>query len=232
MSTALADSQVEHLLGFVGYGNPSGPVWFLGMEEGGGGEQNLRNRLAFSMFEDLYEGHKKLGIVKHHEGRRVIQRTWRGMCLIMLRLNGEETTPDTIRMYQAEALGRQNVETFLAELMPIPKPSIGDWGYEEFMPQFRSRDDYYSRIMPKRITHIRGIVEKYSPSIVIAYGKSYWPSYRHLFRNAVFVTSSIFEVTRAEPLVVLCPHFTSRAMNGRFDEVVELVRPAYETVSA
>ncbi len=34
-------------------GNPDAPVWFIGMEEGGGGEDNLRARLKFEQIEDL-----------------------------------------------------------------------------------------------------------------------------------------------------------------------------------
>jgi hypothetical protein len=215
-------------MGFVGYGKPSSPVWFLGMEEAGGGEDNLRRRLGFGVFEDLKEGHRKLGIFKHHERGREIQRTWRGMCVVMLRLAGQEVTPSQIRSYQAEQLGRESGATFLAELMPLPKPSVGDWGYESLLPQFSSREDYYNRIMPKRIQYLRAIIAKCSPLAVIAYGKGYWPNFRSLFPGARFESVSIFEVSGPRPLAVLCPHFTSRAMNGRFDELAELVRSALD----
>ena len=96
------DYEVEKLLSFIGYGNLSAPVWFLGMEEAGGGIENLRNRLKFDVIEDLYQGHKKLGILKHHEGKRIIQPTWRGMCVIMLTLKGIDINREEIRNYQDE----------------------------------------------------------------------------------------------------------------------------------
>ena len=62
----LNDSELEHLLDFVGYGRLDAPVWFLGMEEAGGGEDNLRARLKFGTVEDCAEAHRLLGITKHH----------------------------------------------------------------------------------------------------------------------------------------------------------------------
>jgi hypothetical protein len=76
---------------------------------------------------DCAEAHKLLGIEKHHWGRKIIQRTWRGMCYIMLGLEEKRITPDSIRNYQADLLGRIGGNTLLVELMPIPKPALGQW---------------------------------------------------------------------------------------------------------
>ena len=88
MTIPLTDSEIEHLLEFIGYGTLDADVWFLGMEEAGGGEENIRTRLRFRPVEDNAEAHKMLGVTHLHWGRRKIQRTWRGMCHIMLRLEG------------------------------------------------------------------------------------------------------------------------------------------------
>jgi len=68
MSTRLTDQELFHLLEFIGYGTLDADVWFLGMEEAGGGEDNLRKRLKFKRVEDCAEGHKILGIEKHRWG--------------------------------------------------------------------------------------------------------------------------------------------------------------------
>jgi hypothetical protein len=70
---ALQNEELEHLLDFVGYGRLDAPVWFLGMEEAGGGEQNIRTRLKFRTVEDCAEAHRTLGIIHRHWGKRVIQ---------------------------------------------------------------------------------------------------------------------------------------------------------------
>jgi len=46
MTNFLSDDELEHLLNFIGYGNLDADVWFLGMEEAGGGEVNIRTRLG------------------------------------------------------------------------------------------------------------------------------------------------------------------------------------------
>ena len=112
------------------------------MEEAGGGEANIRARLKFRPVEDNAKAHKMLGVTYLHWGRKKIQRTWRGMCYIMLRLKGQEPTRESIRKYQAEKLGRSSGDTLLTELMPIPKPKVKLWDYDELIPQFASREEY------------------------------------------------------------------------------------------
>jgi hypothetical protein len=69
MSVSLSNEELEHLLAFVGYGSLDADVWFLGMEEAGGGEDNIRTRLKFQTVEDNAEAHKMLGITKHQWGQ-------------------------------------------------------------------------------------------------------------------------------------------------------------------
>ena len=102
MAVPFTDKEMKHLTNFIGYGELSADVWFLGMEEAGGGEKNLRDRLAFRPIEDCAEAHKLLGITHLHWGKRRIQPTWRGMCYVMLALAGQSTDRESIRAYQAE----------------------------------------------------------------------------------------------------------------------------------
>ena len=67
----LSDHELVHLLEFVGYGELDAPIWFVGMEEAGGGDDNIRRRLKFKKVEDCAEAHRILGITKHHWGRKV-----------------------------------------------------------------------------------------------------------------------------------------------------------------
>lgn len=150
----------------------------------------------------------------------------------MLELLGRETTREEIRRYQAEELGRRGKDTFLLELMPLPKPSIGAWGYEGLLPQFDSREDYYDQVLPERATHIRHLLNRHSPAAVIGYGKSCWPHYRKLFPDVRYSEEGPYQIAAGEPFVLLSHHFTSRTMNGRFAEMAEKIRSAFETASA
>ena len=101
MSRPLTDIELDHLLNFIGYGRLDADIWFLGMEEAGGGRANIRTRLKFHSVMDNAQAHAMLGVTHLHWGRRKIQRTWRGMCYIMLRLESNEATTANIRAYQS-----------------------------------------------------------------------------------------------------------------------------------
>lgn len=228
MNTALTDDELVHLLNFVGYGRLKADVWFLGMEEAGGGEDNIRARLKFRQVEDCAEAHQILGITKHHSGRKVIQRTWSGMCYIMLRLDGKTADAESIRNYQADYLGRFQGNSLLCELMPIPKPNLNDWRYEKLIPQFSSPDEYYRVVKPRRIKFLRALVKEYLPKVIIGYGKgfsqTYWQAYKELFPDSEFSAYGQFMVAKStNTLVILTDHFTSRTMNGKLEQVVSII---------
>ena len=223
-SRRLTAEELNRLLNFVGYGRAEADVWFLGMEEAGGGEDNLRARLQFEPIEDLARAHRILGITKHHTGRRVIQRTWRGMCYIMLKLEGQPTGTEHIRQYQAERLGRFQGNTLLCELMPIPKPKMKVWGYKGLIPQFHSAAEYYEVVKPQRISLLRQMLQKHRPKVVVGYGKTHWNAYQALFPGLEFESKEGFLVGGSqEQLAVMTPHLTARQMNGRLDAVVSLI---------
>jgi hypothetical protein len=199
------------------------------MEEAGGGEENIRARFRFKTVEDCADAHKILGITKHHDGKRIIQRTWRGMCYIMLRLEGKGIDAENIRNYQADYLGRFQGNSLLCELMPIPKPRINDWGYENLIPQFKSSNEYYSVVMSRRIKYLQDLIKENHPKVVICYGqgskKSYWQAYQELFPESTFYEDDRFLVSRdTNVTVILTDHFTAKTMNGKFDKIVSIIK--------
>jgi hypothetical protein len=150
------------------------------------------------------------------------------MCYIMLRLEGLEPTKENIRNYQAEKLGRYGGNTLLAELMPIPKPKIERWDYEELIPQFASRKEYYETIKPWRVKYLRGLIEEHRPKIVICYGKTFWGYFQELFEGQKFSEDGRFRTAETEKTqVILTDHFSARSMNGRFDDVLFIIRVQY-----
>jgi hypothetical protein len=108
MAKSLTNSVLQHLINIIGCGRLDADILFMGMEEAGGGEANIRTRLKFRPVMDNAGAYKMLGVTHLHWGRRKIKRTWWGMWCIMLRLEGEEPTKENISRYQAEKLGRTN----------------------------------------------------------------------------------------------------------------------------
>lgn len=235
MSFSFTDDEIDKLLRFIGYGNLDADIWFLGMEEAGGGVDNLRRRLALDPVEDLKVACvDKLGITKHHTGRRVLQRTWIPMCEVMLRLDGKPTNADSKRNYQAEYLGRRGTagRTLLLELMPLAKPSIKAWPYEGHLHRFPDPETYYRVEKPKRVRLIQDLVALHCPKLIVAYGKGYWPDYKQIAPDMAYkrdTVSSKIEVARGETSIILTPQFASIAMNGQTPRLAELTKQILES---
>jgi hypothetical protein len=225
MTLPLTDAELAHLLRFIGYGRLNAPIWFLGVEEAGGSEDNIRTRLNFEPVLDLAAANRRLGFTKLDGERPVIQRTWRGMCCIMLRLSGHATDTEGIRRYQADRLGRSSGDTLLLELMPLPMRADDDWGYETLIPRYASREAYYAAVKPQRIDAIKNLIAQYLPRVVVAYGKSCWDEYKSLFPNATWSDVGQFRIGRNKnTLAVLTDQFVARTMNDKWDEVAEIIR--------
>jgi len=220
--TPLNSDQVRHLERFLGYGRLDAPVWFVGMEEGGGGPENIRARLQFAEVEDCANAHRRLDLLKYHRAERpVIQRTWGQMARFMLHLQGREIGTDDVRAYQANQLGRSGGRSMLLELMPIPKPSLKhSSAYEGLLPQYADAD-YREGVRRTRIRLLQQLVERHRPQVVVCYGKAYWEHFASLFPGLRFRSGTSGGVAkpyqwgrRGEQVVVLAHHLVAPSMNG------------------
>lgn len=180
----LEDSKlIPYMSGFYGYGNPQAPVWFIGMEEGGGNnEAEIQARLdawealGHPEFADLYQFHQRIGITQFFEGDKPkIQKTWKRLCGYHLSLSSPTFDTESLRTFQATQLGRYNSETCLLELLPLPSSSLNDWIYAEITnnPWLVTRSKYKKHLMPIRQHRIRQLIQQHKPRRVVFYGSSY-----------------------------------------------------------
>jgi hypothetical protein len=203
-ASRLTDEHWQKLLSFKGYGNPAGTYWFVGIEEYGQGTvEDLHARAAFNEIEDLALVHSSppLGPVTG------LIPTWGAMCKIVLRLKDDPDWWDreTCRRYQSQTLGTADSETFLTELLPLPKPSDRYW--PDWWP-WSSWDEYAEKVVPHRIEMIRTLFEAHHPPFVFCYGKSYWPYHKKIFPEAHFrpiVAGKMEMATLGASTIVLTP---------------------------
>lgn len=229
--TPLAADRVRHLESFLGYGRLDAPVWFVGMEEGGGGPENIRARLQFKDVEDCAGAHERLSLPQYHRAERpVIQRTWGQMARFMLHLQGREASADEVRAYQANQLGRSSGESMLMELMPIPKPSLKHSAtYDGLLPQYAD-GEYCDGVRRRRIRVLQQLLERHRPRVVVCYGKSYWEHFESLFPCARFQSFAADETTpefqlaaRDGQAVLLAHHLVAKTMNGKMSRLAARV---------
>jgi len=182
----LSPEEITGIVSFLGYGNPSARVWFIGLEEGFGessdeeAHNNLKPRSRFESIMDLQEAHLHLNEKERPiniETKQTFTQVWLYMAKIMLAINdrnewSNNTTNRKMALEQAKdyvrfRLGRKDMDTFLTELSPIPKRRSND---VDWLSAFRHRDDNLDRKIENRTTQLKLLLRANNPPLVICYG--------------------------------------------------------------
>jgi len=225
--------------GFFGYGNLTAPVWFIGMEEGGG---NTAAEISARL--DAWVSHDRepvaditsfgdaAGLEDHARwfaGKRPpLQSTWRQLILLQLARLGETCDAESARRYQRDRFARQDGNECLLELLPLPSPSVSAWHYSEWsaLPWLESRAEYRRFMMGRRVEGLRELVETHRPSVVVFYGLGYIEHWRRIADRELKSDSSGLRraATEATSFVAI-PHPASRSWrNDDFTELGRLLR--------
>jgi len=221
----------DQIMAFLGFGNPAGRFWFIGMEERGEGtDLELQWRLTFERLECLVGVHERWASFKPDDkpfSPTKLIPTWSCMSKLVLRLTGSADWNDVGAVqYQADRLGRLDGDTFLTEVLPLPARNVHDWP-SPYVARFSTRDDYEKEVLPARLSRLRRLFEKHRPECVFCYGKSYWKHYREVFAAAIFepAASGRIEIARfAGSTIVLTPFLVPyRMSNDLIDEIANLV---------
>lgn len=190
----LSTEEIGRIVNFLGYGRPSAPVWFMGIEEGLGNmnsqdiSANLKARASFESTMDLREAHIRLrerGRPIDIEKQPPSTQVWQWMAKIMLARQRIEDWSDLIstkedirsharkhiqscaKKYIQYQLGRYNDNTFLTELSPIPAAKTTD---QSFMSWFKENDTELEVKITRRRDELNRMLKENPHSLVICYG--------------------------------------------------------------
>jgi hypothetical protein len=169
---------------FWGYGNLSGDIWLVGMEEG----HNESNEILLERFKatangsifDIYDDLKvDPGHVRWFEDDAPTQATYRRLIYLLLYLkNGKEPNLEEIRDFQIKQFGRKTSDHAVLELMPLPAKSTkeSDWTYgTSDVEGLESRKAYLETYSPERIVKLRHMIREFNPKLVLFYSRTYLP---------------------------------------------------------
>jgi hypothetical protein len=187
----LTPEELDKIVRLLGYGRPSAPVWFIGMEEGLGGmnsedtSMNLRSRCSFAETMDLRQAHlllRQKGIPIDVETNLPSTSVWRFMAKIMLARSGDKNWKDReeTKNYVRFRLGRQNEETFLTELSPIPSRKTGD---KQRMISFGARVPDLAGKLDRRRAKLTELLRMSNPRLVVCYGLRRVDDFEQLMRT-------------------------------------------------
>lgn len=211
---------------FFGYGELSAPVWYIGMEEGGGQsltemQQRLNtwDRRGRQKLEDLAHFHIEFGDESRFVENAGVQATWRKIIRAILASTGVEPTDNNIRDFQINKLGRKGGDVALLELLPLLKPSRTDFPYNDWsdLPELRTMESYEAAVLPTRITAFRSLITTYKPRAVIFYGKGFRRHFEQIAEVA-FPGTNYTIVANTERLYMMLAHPVAHGnINDVFD---------------
>lgn len=186
-----ADWLQDFMIEFLGYGNLGAPIWFIGMEEGGGNSlEEIQARLtAWNQrgrrhVEDLHDfcqatGHPAL--LPYATTAAPYNPTW---CGLIKHLHEHLGIPLASAVeYQRTSWLTKGEDNCLLNLMPLPSPNVDTWHYNEWsdLPELQSRQTYLNTMVPKRIARLRRVITNFKPKTVICVGTSY----RHYWEQLI-----------------------------------------------
>ena len=219
--------------GFFGYGDLEAPIWFIGMEEGGGNsleEINKRletwKKLGETVTMDMYEFHREINDLKFFNGSNIarLQPTWAKLIRFILSHEKEVINIAKVKDFQITRLGRYKSKTCLLELMPLPSPSINQWIYNKItkIPELQNRQIYKEVIAPRRISKLKKLIKFHNVRKVVFYGKTYtnyWKQFlvdENLWKETEHFTHA--EENRIQYWIL--PHPTAYGVTNKFYEQI------------
>lgn len=180
----------EYMNNYYGFGNWNSNIWFIGMEEGGGYEEEEVNKRIESWYttkKDLIDNkahHERIGLTQFFE-KGTLQKTWMRLIRLKLSIEGKLSgisSKDTeiIREVQKNSWGRIDSDNALLDLFPLPSPNAKDWFYNKKfnwteIEYLKNRESYRDALETQRTQYLRDKISKHSPRVVIFYSKEYIP---------------------------------------------------------
>jgi len=206
---------------FMGFGNPYGKYWFVGIEESKTFEKSYSNLIKdySKKIIPLLEGSIQKDAQKY--GRNYT-KVYDIMAKIVVELEGKDIN---WKEYRNKKLLQENSKEFQMNLFPLGKKETNLWPkfYQEKFG-FKKQQDYLSYVVNNRFKLIRKFHQAKKPKITICFGKTYSIYFQDLFnlKNGYITTDGIELYERER--VLITPFFDNRNMGWReILKTVELV---------
>jgi hypothetical protein len=185
----LTPEEIDRIRGFLGYGNPAAPLWFIGLEEGIGRmddsdvRHNLKARGQWSPVMDLFQSH--LTLVQRGGAPYDITRlsrfthVWTWIAKFARAYGGASNWDDlsAAKTYVRKNLGRFGGDVFMTYARPIPESGLRTREWTDFLYRNGGNPD---QARARRLSALRALIEQHRPKIIICHGKTETSAYKSL----------------------------------------------------
>lgn len=219
---------------FAGYGDLHAPLWFIGMEEGGGRDvSELERRIdawgarGRRTLEDLAKFHGAVGQSKYFAPPYPLQPTWGPLCRTLQAWRGAPLDIASIKNVQATVLGAEDGAASLLELLPLPAANTRAWPYAslgEHHPSLVDRARYAAAYTAPRIQMLRTLLDQGAPRAVVFYGLRHISSWTAIAASTLHATTiagrQCFIGSSRRTNFLAAPHPAARGLTSKFWEDV------------
>jgi hypothetical protein len=220
----------EFMSRFFGYGTWDAPLWFIGMEEGGGtSESEISSRLTKwsergrKELEDLVSYSAELGITQWFGPAARLQPTWRSLARVLLGYEGIDETRKSLIQAQCARLGSEHGGAALLELLPLPSPGIRDWHYGGMtdLSLLHDRATYTTQLLPLRAERLNERIRARQPRVVVCYGLAYRQAWERVAGTPLSGNADDVPMARVgRSLVVVMRHPAARGASSAYFQQV------------
>lgn len=209
---------------WLGWGDPAGGLWFIGVEEGSSWDcGNLIDlSRARKLILDRYNKNYTTYADKIDRG----SVNW-PIATVTAKISGcLSSSVVSWREYRENILWLDGCKVFNGNLMSLGKPSLsnGDWPecYKELFGYSADDFDLYRRSVEEtRYEFFRDFVDKFNPQAIVCFGMSHWEEFSRVFvREGGEIYSDKFKTKIFDrDRVILTRHFS----NGMPDKTVDFI---------
>jgi hypothetical protein len=221
-----------------GYGRYDADLWFIGIEEGGGGLTefetgvNVWNNRGRPEIDDVRSYHEQSGMSGFFSDPPVFQKTWDGLIRVSMSSQGLNCSRRSVQEYQMERFAQSKGFEAALELYPLPAKSVKAWVYAEYASQpglkFLDRKSTYRRsVGDKRGESLRERLMRFNPKVVVFYGVTYRKQFEMIAGGSFEQTliDNVFILQSAATLSVLVLHPADfRSSQNYFSRIGDLIR--------
>jgi hypothetical protein len=206
---------------FVGFGNPDGMYWFIGIEEAGEWDDEY--------IEDVERYKKQIIAIEPGEMEKSEEKTkakgkrftriYDYMSYFVLASSSKAADALACRKYSNEELLQTRSETFQANLYPLGKRSLSHWDHKCVeLTGYESKREYYRNVENDRFLLLREKWNHYKPSITMCFGASHWDKFEKLLdlQGTNYKNRDWYRVYDSR--IILCPFFIGHKMKNDYKE--------------